>query len=550
MKCATLLFCLSTLCVAATATEALTPEEWREDLAQLEDHIRANHRNPFHSLSEPEFSNRVRLLDEDIPGLSGTEVVLRFTELLAGIGDGHSRLALPVRVENLGFLLGHAKDMPPNAGVPRFRTLPIRLARYEEGLFVTAATEEQADLLGLQVTRIGTASPEEALQALHPLVAADNSEGRSLVASRWLAVHEVLEYAGLAKNGRVRLLLAGPQGSREVHLEPVAFESEPTWVEIQLPPVGSLPENAAFYSFRYLEERESLVVDLRRLNDSADEPIGVFANRLSSAIAQRRPERIVLDLRSCQGGDQALSRALVLPLIRWPGSSEVGRLFVLTGPYTFSAAVNLASRLEEWTQAVFVGEKLGSGPAHYSSSDKEVLSNSGLIARVSSGYFMGWTGSESRDSVSLSMPVVPRFADAWNGVDTVLEVALQGSPQRNRLGQLVAAFEAGDINSALIMWMRYRTDPRTSALLDARLGNDFARYLLEKEHPRYAANIYLFNREIFPGSVEAYLGEARARVAMGDRNGAVASLEAGLTVAPKDADLRAAFGQLAAESRD
>src|SRR6267143_154269 len=46
-------------------------------------------------------------------------------------------------------------------------------------------------------------------------------------------------------------------------------------------------------------------------------------------------------------------------------STAKGHLFVITGRLTFSAAMNLASRLEHETHATFVGEPTGSRPNHY-----------------------------------------------------------------------------------------------------------------------------------------------------------------------------------------
>src|SRR3989442_15208168 len=67
-------------------------------------------------------------------------------------------------------------------------------------------------------------------------------------------------------------------------------------------------------------------------------------------------------------------------------STAKGHLFVITGRLTFSAAMNLASRLEHETHATFVGEPTGSRPNHYGEAVTLTLPASGITARGSTPY--------------------------------------------------------------------------------------------------------------------------------------------------------------------
>ena len=87
--------------------------------------------------------------------------------------------------------------------------------------------------------------------------------------------------------------------------------------------------------------------------------IATAESALIDAINQLRGANIqdlVLDLRYNNGGDNTLNRAIVRRIIQSPSIDRHGRLYVLIGRKTFSAAVNLVSDLEQMTNAIFVGE--------------------------------------------------------------------------------------------------------------------------------------------------------------------------------------------------
>ncbi|MDH3222915.1 MAG: tetratricopeptide repeat protein [Gemmatimonadota bacterium] len=538
----------------ATAQAPLSPDQWRADLDELVGHLLENHRNPFHTIDEGAFRAAASELRGRIDSLSGNEVALGFAQLLASVGDGHTRLTIPANPENLGYAQAHTPDPAPAPGAPRFSTLPVRFMEFQEGIHVVAVTRGYEGLLGHRVLSIGRATPDSALAALKPFVAHDTPAGLRFNSIKLLAVPELLAEAGVVDDARVIDVETRPPGpdvdgaSTFTALLPVAYDSEPEWMRTGH---GILPAPADSTPYLALEEGPDgvVVVRLNQINDSPTESIGAFSNRLSRMIEDLEPDRVILDLRYCHGGDQSLSRALVLPLVRWPPAQRPGHLYALVGPETFSAAVNLASRLEEWTQITFVGEPLGSGPSHYSSSDREVLEHSGLVVRVSTGYFVGWTGSEWRESVEIGVPVRARIEAFLNGRDVVLDAAIGHEAGAEPAEQIRRAFDTGGINAALIVWSRFRTDPATAPLAGPELGNGFAQYLFDRGESRFAAGIFLFNREFHPSSIEAYLGEAEARIVLGEKAQARAVLEEASQRAPGDPRVAALMSRLD-EGRD
>ena len=512
----------------------LTVEQWRADLSELVEHVENNHRNPFHSVAPEEWRTAVAALEGRIPELAASAIVAEMGRLLAMVEDGHTRLTYPVNSDHLGYRLSHTPDPDPAPGSPRFSSLPVRFAEFEEGIYIISASTEFASLIGSRVTNIEGRPVEEVLGALAPFVSSDTPVARRFNAVKLLSVPDLLMHAGMAEGtDEIRFTIATSAApSREVVLSTLAYDESSDWTPAATPGLRTAEE--PYFELERLPDAV-LRVDIFQINDHATETLGDFSRRLWDEIADMDPDRVILDLRRCHGGDQSLSRALVLPLIRWEKSSRPGHLFALVGPETFSAAVNLSSRLEEWTQVTFVGEPLGSGPSHYSSSDREILDHSGLVVRVSTGYFVGWTGTESRESVEIGAPVKMSSGDYFTGEDTVLRAALEWSSAATPAEQIVAAHESGGINAALITWSRYRTDPATADYSWEDAGNHFGRHLFESGELRFAAGIFLFNREFHPNSIDAYLGEAEARGAMGDSQQALEILEEARSKSPSDA---------------
>jgi hypothetical protein len=152
-------------------------------------------------------------------------------------------------------------------------------------------------------------------------------------------------------------------------------------------------------------------------------------------IARCEADRLVLDLRCNNGGDNTLNRALVRRIIQATNIDWRGRLYVIIGRKTFSAAVNLVSDLENFTNATFVGEPTAAPANHFGETTRLVLPGSGISAIYSSLY---WQGGDPRDArpwiePSIRTPVV--FRDFRRNRDPALEAILGlpvGTRERSR----------------------------------------------------------------------------------------------------------------------
>jgi Peptidase family S41 len=92
---------------------------------------------------------------------------------------------------------------------------------------------------------------------------------------------------------------------------------------------------------------------------------------------------VVIDLRQNGGGDYTLGKKFVIdPLRDLPRTNKGGHLFVLIGPFTFSAGMVNAAQFRSETAALLVGEPIGEKPNSYQEAREMHLPNTHLIASI------------------------------------------------------------------------------------------------------------------------------------------------------------------------
>jgi len=522
--------------------------EWREDLRFMASEMEKRHRNLFHTVSRERFEAAVRSLDARIPSLARHQILVEMARIVAMVGDGHTNLA-PTRDPRVGF-----------------RTYPLRLYLFADGLAVRAASREHADAVGAKVVRIGSSSADQAYRAVRELIGRDNEMDARFFAPHLLVMPEILHALGLIDDmedaaftldvgGTVRTLRLSPAGPAEL----LAPETDTTWMP--RPELVDARDGAARptplwlqapqdrYRFVPLPEAKAVYVQYNQVGDKeGGETIAAFADRLLAFLDANPIERLVLDLRLNRGGNGELNRPLLVALIRARRVDRPGGLFVLVGRSTWSAAQFLVNDLEKYTHAIFVGEPTGGKVNAFGDSSRITLPHSGVTVRVST---LWWQGDE-RDGRPWTAPQVAAdlaLADYRANVDPALDAALRYAPKASLADSLREAADAGDFALAARRYEKWRSDPVHRYADDAETQvNRLGYALLAAKRPAAAAGILRLNAEAFPESANAWdsLGEAQA--AAGDREAAIRSYETALRLEPGGASAADALRRLRAAS--
>ena len=121
------------------------------------------------------------------------------------------------------------------------------------------------------------------------------------------------------------------------------------------------------------------------------------------------------------GGNNFLNRPLVHGLIACDQVNRKGRLFVIVGRNTFSAAMCGATHIERHTNATFVGEPTGSSPTFVGETIDFQLPYSGAFANVSDLLWQSGWAMDYRPWVAPLLYTPPTFALYKENRDPAME---------------------------------------------------------------------------------------------------------------------------------
>lgn len=351
-------------------TEGMARDDgWRTDLRFLSREIKRRAYDPFRHIAESEFDAMVAGIGERLPELTDLQVIVKIELLLRTLGDGHAWIA-------------------PDPDDERWQhSLPVQFFLFAEGVLIIAAAPEHAALLGAEVLHLDSHPVAEVIAAVDRLLPRDNENEqwpRRLMSWR-LRQLPVLHALGVVDDPHhVRLTVRdGPEGApggatRSVQLDtdtsrPATRDEHRApypagWSFFPATLPGPLPlylrHLAAPYWYTYLDQERTVYFQFNSVRDAPgerSETLAEFCERLFAFIEEGAVERLVIDLRWNGGGNTFLEIQLLQHLI----ASRVnrrGRLFVIIGRGTFSAAQNGAGMFDRYTNAIFVGEPTGSSP--------------------------------------------------------------------------------------------------------------------------------------------------------------------------------------------
>ena len=167
--------------------------------------------------------------------------------------------------------------------------------------------------------------------------------------------------------------------------------------------------------FTHLPDSQTTYVSFRRYTS-----LGDHAKALFTFITKNPTTRLIIDMRQNSGGDFFEGRKhLVEPLKRHATLNQKGRLFVIVGRQTFSAAMVNAIDFRKETNAILVGEPIGERPNSYSENDEMTLPNSRIVVSYSTRYYK--FVDEDVPAVAPDEHVAPSWPAFQAGRDEVMD---------------------------------------------------------------------------------------------------------------------------------
>lgn len=499
-----ILVCLSNSGTNAQAVyTTMNPELWREDLDQLSRTVKEVHFKPFHFITESEFDASVYELEQNIESLNDAEIIVEMAKIVAAFRDGHSRLHIPRLYPEFALEaeLGHSGTEPPKIENLKFHQSPLRYQLFDNGVFVIAATETYRELIGHRVVAFDSTEINEVLEIVKSVSFFENDSRAKLMAPDRIALPQVLAALGVIQDSSV-ITLASEDENGSIHETELMSLTSADEVFIDNDPSITPPWTRNRNQYRWyevLEEQDAIYVQVNQFEESPAYPYSDFVAESLSAARSAGVSRYVIDLRHNSGG----IGAWVSPFVSGIAPSEFndyGRLYVLMGRTTFSAAQTFLHRFEEFTQAYFVGEPSGAKPSHFGDSQRIVLDNSGLSLRMSTTYWQSWLGNDFRDTINPHVPVAYNSEHYFAGEDPALNAALEHEPRDSLADEIETQFRLGNNQNALLLYQRY--------IIDGGFENHrqiipellvMAEQLIQDDMVRQGYFIYFLINQSYPG---------------------------------------------------
>lgn len=390
-------------------------EGWRHDLRLFAREVRRRaYRSPV-----PDFDKEVAQLEETIPQLSDSQLVIALTRLLRPFGDGHAFVD------------------PPDPH-PLRAALPLRFYLFEEGLHVIAAARQHRRLVGAHVLAFDGRPVPDVLAAVDTVMTRDNEQGPKHAAATWLRRQPFLHALGVVDDpSAVTLDIETPEGERdEVRVAADSVHSAlvnesvppPDWVfypsTLATPQPLYLRNPGVLYWFEHLPRRRLVYFQWNGVGNDEAEDFDTFSRRLFDFVHGEGVEKLVIDLRFNSGGNTVLSQLLLHRVLACPVINRPGGLFVIIGRKTFSAAQNAAVFLERHTHAVFAGEPTGSSPNFVGETTPFVLPYSKLEVNVSDLFWQSSWPMDHRTWIAPELYAPPTFAAYSANADPALDAIL------------------------------------------------------------------------------------------------------------------------------
>lgn len=396
-----------------TAQPDLTREEaWVQDLSYLEKRINELLYTPNKAISKADLSKEIQVIKANIATLSDEQIVVKIMEVFGSLGSGHNMI-LPTS---------------PNKGA--LKKLPVQFYQFNDGLFIVDAEENFEKWIGYKVDLIGKTPIADALQKTNTVNARDNDMQILWLGPYYLGLPDILKGLGIIEDENlVNLTLSDTKGEVEkVIMNPVpwSFTGLPVLPKLKTDnqPLF-LSKTEDYYWSKALPGHQAMYVQFNLVQQKNELSLLDFNLKLREEITQNNSQNLILDLRFNSGGNGAIVPPMLKTLIEFEVMNPDGKIFVLMGRGTFSAAQNLLTAITNFTNAILVGEPSGSGPTFIGESGWFKLPYSGLMGIVASQFHQSSSAEDQRKWIAPHIPAAISSTDYFTGDDKALNSILE-----------------------------------------------------------------------------------------------------------------------------
>ncbi|MEO5945188.1 MAG: hypothetical protein ABIP79_00115 [Chitinophagaceae bacterium] len=410
-----LLVCLFLFVTGNVFSQIERTQNWQKDIDFLITAIKNQH-YVYKNKDFPEvLKKKIESLKINIASYSDERMLIELQRLMFYLGDGHSYF------------------FPFGSKITESFYLPLQFYVFSDGMFVIDADSAYTSLIGMKVKKIGSATPKKMMKEMIGFISQDNKMGAKWVGPFYIRFRGLLESYGLPANSLdVTINFEGKNGS--TYIEKVAFVPVPSLHGLpkMVSPKNSTIDKTPLYLsdvqtnfwLKELPEHKAIYFQFNQVRNAENESLLEFSKRLEGQLAQKKPTLLIVDVRHNNGGNGDLTPPLINVIKDFEGNQS-GKIIVITGRNTFSAAQIFISKIDKETDAIFVGESSSSKPNFVGEENMVLLPYSGAMGSISNRYHEN-IPNDKRQFIKPNIKIELSSKDFFNNHDPVLKAILNG----------------------------------------------------------------------------------------------------------------------------
>ncbi len=451
----------------------LTPDIIRSGTRYISNFIQTNHYAPYRQFSRNDWNEKTNSIIKNADNLNATDYLFELISLASMANDVHTSI------------------YPERSGNILKNSLPVRFWKFNDGLFIRAASPEYKHLVGAEVVKFSDNSIDTIWPLLLQKFPYENPSMSSYQMTFFLLFPEFHHYLGLSnpenvititlklsngKKQKINLqanqhlgyfgtmgsgglsMLGTPKGWTTGHEK---HQANPLW----------LKNAAKNYFYEVLNDKKALFLQVNTPRDNDKNPWIPFLDEAFQTIDDQNIETLIIDLRHNPGGYHYMLGELVHKVIKEPKINKPGHLFVLISRETQSAGVSFAAALERETSAIFVGEAVGAAPnflnAPMGNHTQTYIPGTKFRLRHSTGMQQESDALDTRITIAPDVPTELTYENYSQGEDPALIAIWSLSPKK------VERFFRDPGGRIIPQYFRWRRPSQKAAFLNAKVPRDY-----------------------------------------------------------------------------
>jgi tetratricopeptide (TPR) repeat protein len=478
-------------CVLQGASQSqMTAKDWQDDLNFLKHTVHKDYPFLFKKTTAREFDDAVDALHSSIPNMQDHQIVVGLSKLVSSFKYGHTQL---------GF-----RSLPNP-----FHQLPMNLYQFKDGVYIQGVHRDYEQALGAEVIAIAGMPIDAVLKAIYPVVPVENDQFFKAYGFRYIISPEILHAQGvikelsdtvnftLDKNGQTfKMAFTALENGSYVPLNYGFVKQDEQWLDARLQDETPLylKNLDKIYFFEYLADQKTIYVRHSQIQDDSSEDTPQFYSRVFDFIDQNDVERLVLDVRLNGGGNNYKNKAVITKILESKKINKTGNLIVIIGRRTFSAAQNLVNELDNYTDAIFVGEPTGENINFYGDTKQLTLPNSRIPVYLSFAWWQDKPQWENAEWKAPHIAVDMTFEEYKTDSEFILDP----------MQYMTDLYLAGEMEKLGSETHRMINDPAYQFFDFEKELNKAGYRLLSGERYEQGIAVFSFVTQMFPASANAW----------------------------------------------